>query len=202
MTFEAFINTYLGKFVEWDNNSAKNQCVDFVKAYIELCHGIPTRGSKACWGNAKDYWYSTSSPLLQKFTKIKNTPSFVPKQGDICIWTNGKWGHIAVASGEGNTSTFYSYDQNYPTGSSVKRVRHNYSGFAGVLRPKATIYDKPTASTKTATVMTALNVRSAPNTSGKILRVLDKGAIVKVLSISNGWANIAEGQFVSAKYIK
>lgn len=44
-----------------------------------------------------------------------------------------------------------------------------------------------------------LNVRNAPN--GTILNVLPLGTKVNIISESNGWIKIAEGQFVSATYI-
>ena len=69
---------------------------------------------------------------------LENTPSFVPQKGDIVIWGAGLgniYGHIAIATGEGNTSQFYSYDMNWG-GKACKKVLHNYKGFLGVLRPK------------------------------------------------------------------
>lgn len=76
--------------------------------------------------------------LKANFTKVKNTPSFVPKKGDVAIWSgtlNGGWGHIAICTGEGNTSYFYSYDQNW-SGKACTKVKHTYDHIAGFLRPK------------------------------------------------------------------
>jgi hypothetical protein len=60
------------------------------------------------------------------------------ENGDLVIWDtrHGKYGHIAVANGEGNTSWFHSYDQNWII-KKMHKVKHDYKGgFAGVLRPK------------------------------------------------------------------
>lgn len=59
------------------------------------------------------------------------------KSGDIVIWGTklNRTGHIAIATGEGNTSKFYSYDQNW-NGKAMHKVQHTYKGFEGVLRPK------------------------------------------------------------------
>lgn len=60
------------------------------------------------------------------------------RNGDIVVWDkrHGKYGHIAIATGEGNTSYFYSYDQNWII-KKMHKVKHDYKGgFAGVLRPK------------------------------------------------------------------
>lgn len=59
------------------------------------------------------------------------------KNGDVAVWGNGAYGHIAICTGVGDVNTFESFDQNYPTGSVCKKVKHNYSGFLGVFRPKA-----------------------------------------------------------------
>lgn len=91
------------------------------------------------WGNAKDYFENYDKlPLKESFTKISNNTSFIPKKGDIVVWGTGvgsEYGHIAIATGEGSKSNFYSYDLNWES-KSVHKVNHNYSGFLGVLRAK------------------------------------------------------------------
>jgi hypothetical protein len=49
---------------------------------------------------------------------------------------------------------------------------------------------------------TALNVRASASTKGKLLRTLPQGSSVNVVSQANGWAKIANGQYVSAQYLK
>jgi predicted chitinase len=51
------------------------------------------------------------------------------------------------------------------------------------------------------TTTAALNVRSAPSTSGTILRTLAQGASVNVISTSNGWSQIGNSEYVSATYL-
>ena len=73
------------------------------------------------------------------FTKIANTADFVPEQGDIAVWGSklgNTYGHVSIATGEGDTNKFYSYDLNWGS-KVVKKVQHSYKGFLGVLRPKA-----------------------------------------------------------------
>lgn len=60
------------------------------------------------------------------------------KNGDIAVWDtrHGKYGHIAICTGEGTTRYFYSYDQNWII-KKMHKVKHSYKdGFAGVLRPR------------------------------------------------------------------
>lgn len=135
MNYQEFINNFSGKALDYDG-VAGVQCVDLAKFYLNRVFGL----QPGAWGNAKDYYenYNNISALKNNFTRIANTPSFVPQKGDIVIWGAGlgnTYGHIAIATGEGNTSQFYSYDMNWG-GKACKKVLHNYKGFLGVLRPK------------------------------------------------------------------
>lgn len=135
MNYNEFIKTYKGKSFDYDGVSGV-QCVDLVKQYLNKVFGI----KPGSWGNAKDYYedYNSNKTLKANFTRIANTPEFVPKKGDIAVWGTGlgnKYGHIAIATGEGTTSYFYSYDLNW-NGKTVKKVKHAYKGFLGVLRAK------------------------------------------------------------------
>jgi hypothetical protein len=59
-------------------------------------------------------------------------------KGDMAVWDStkgGGHGHVAWCSGEGNTKYFYSYDMNW-NGKAMKKVKHDYKGFLGVLRPR------------------------------------------------------------------
>ena len=133
MDFDKFINEYIGKSFDYDGVSGV-QCIDLIKMYLDKVFGI----KPSSFGNAKDYYENFNNlPLKNYFTRIKNTPELVPQKGDICVWGAGlgnTYGHISIATGEGNTKQFYSYDLNWG-GKTVKKVLHNYRGFLGVLRP-------------------------------------------------------------------
>jgi hypothetical protein len=131
MTAEKWINAVVGKYVDYDGVYGA-QCVDLIKKYFVEVIGIP-----AIRNNAKDYW--TNYPTAH-FTRITNTPSFLPKRGDIMIWGTavGQYGHIAIID-TANLNTFVSLDQNWPFSNGTtpaKRITHNYNGVLGVLRPK------------------------------------------------------------------
>ena len=135
MTYDEFVRAYNGKATDYDGAYGA-QCVDLIKAYLNKVFGI----KPSSWGNAKYYWlnFSKHSELTKNFTKIENTPSFVPKKGDIMVWNGnvgGGCGHVAICTGEGNTSEFYSYDQNW-NGKEMHKVKHDYDDVYGVLRPK------------------------------------------------------------------
>ncbi len=134
MNYSEFISEYNGKSFDYDGVSGV-QCVDLIKMYLNKVFGL----NPGAWGNAKDYYENFNNlPLKNSFDRIANTTEFVPQKGDIAVWGAGlgnTYGHISIATGEGDTSNFYSYDLNW-NGKTVHKVQHNYNGFLGVLRPK------------------------------------------------------------------
>ena len=133
MSFDAFIKKYLGKAIDYDG-SCGAQCVDLIKMYFKYVLGIIPKAI----GNAHAYFdnFALHSFLNKNFVRIKNSPKFVPMIGDVCTWSKkmNKYGHVAIATGEGDTSRFISYDMNWG-GREMKSVEHDYDYFLGVLRP-------------------------------------------------------------------
>lgn len=151
MTYDEFIKKHNGVAVNYDGAAGK-QCVDLATAYFNEVFGS---GIKNFWYDAHHFWdlFDKNTWLKANFTKVKNTPSFVPKKGDVAIWSgtlNGGWGHIAICTGEGNTKYFYSYDQNWlGRNDPCTRTYHNYNHVLGVLRPKnQSVINPPTLETK------------------------------------------------------
>ena len=139
MNYNEFIEKYVGKSFDYDG-VAGVQCVDLIKMYLDKVFNIKA-GS---WGNAKDYYLNFEKlPISKYFRKIKNTDSFIPQKGDICVWGPkiSVYGHVAIATGEGDTRYFYSYDLNWGS-KNVKKVLHSYRGFLGVLRYKGNIEEE------------------------------------------------------------
>lgn len=141
MTFKEYISKTLGKKIEFDG-VYPYQCCDLVNDYMQKCFNVFTYYPYNF--NAQQYFtrFNEVSALVKNFTKISNTPEFVPMQGDICIFKSAdNIGHISIATGEGNTSYFYSYDQNYNGHNFVAKERHTYTNFLGVLRYKGNALD-------------------------------------------------------------
>lgn len=127
MTYTQFKNEWNGKKI------GNGQCKILFNQYNK-----DVVGGKRIYGNAKDLWnvYDTA-----KYTKIKNTLTFVPKTGDVMIW--GAWkenpyGHVAIVD-SANVFWFTSFEQNWPVGSVAHLQKHNYVSppVLGVLRPKS-----------------------------------------------------------------
>lgn len=141
MTFKEYFSKNLGKSIEFDG-VYPYQCCDLANDYMQKCFNIFTYYPYNF--NAQQYFtrFNEVSALVKNFTKIANTPEFVPMQGDICIFkSSDNIGHISVATGEGDTRHFYSYDQNWNGHSFVAKEKHTYTNFLGVLRYKGNALD-------------------------------------------------------------
>eukprot|EP00919_Chromeraceae_sp_WS-2016_P043255 GHVR01103311.1.p2 GENE.GHVR01103311.1~~GHVR01103311.1.p2 ORF type:complete len:258 (+),score=28.46 GHVR01103311.1:1715-2488(+) len=117
MTLQEFINKWNGKGLDADG-AYGNQCVDVAKQY---CHEV--LGIEGLHGNAIDWKNNTRDNLVW----VNNTETNVPQAGDIVIWSGGSVGHIAVFV-DGNASSFNSFDQNWPVGSTCHIQSHTYKG--------------------------------------------------------------------------
>lgn len=138
MTYQEFVNKYNGVGTDYDG-VAGVQCVDLIKLYLNKVFGL----NPGAWGNAYEYyanWTAYTTELQKNFNRIANTPDFIPIKGDIMVWnTNvgGGYGHVAICTGEGDTSYFYSYEQNSNGHNEpMMKIRHNYTNVYGVLRAK------------------------------------------------------------------
>ena len=136
-SYDDFIKEVNGKSFDFDK-VAGIQCVDLLKKYLKECFNLNVPNG---FGNAIDYYndYNNKKLLTNNFERIPNTPSFIPKKGDIMVWNEkrGKGaGHVAICTGEGDIKNFYSYDLNWNGSKSVKKVKHDYKNVLGVLRYK------------------------------------------------------------------
>lgn len=183
---------YEGKLIDWDD-CAGAQCVDLAKVWIQEL-GIKTKGKGTSpWGNAKDYWYSTPKVLFSRFGKIPYTDDFQFLAGDLVVWGNGKYGHIAIATGQQDEHTFYTYDQNYGKDKTVRKVCHNRStSILGVLRPyRRVLWD--------------VNIRARASMSGAILGEKKKGQMLLPLNLiddGSRWWRIGKGQYIAYRSLE
>ena len=167
--YTQFIQAHKNKAMDYDG-IAGCQCIDLCKYYLDEVFGL----TPGAWGDAHCWYenYNSIPTLKNNFTRIANTPDFIPKKGDIMVWSgslsSGGWGHVAICSGEGDTNYFYSWDNNW-TGNhdATAKIKHDYNHVLGVLRPKdqtpitgetnSTVSDKTekndTTTTKTTKVL-------------------------------------------------
>lgn len=114
------------------NGTYVGQCVSLVKNYIKEVLGT----SPQSIGDAKYYWLKRNSSYIQSiFTPIANTPSFIPKAGDVFVRTSGTYGHIGIVL-KATTDYFYTIEQNYNGCKVVKNIKHTDWKNINFLRPK------------------------------------------------------------------
>lgn len=120
------------------------QCWDLPNYIFERYWGFRT------WGNANAMARRSNYPDTS-WKIYANTPSFVPKPGDVAVWTYGWAGHTAIVVGPSDTNRFRCVDQNWYganqyRGSVAAYVNHDYSGRGGSLyfvRPPYKAEPKP-----------------------------------------------------------
>lgn len=126
MTLQQFINKYIGKRVDADGAFGA-QCVDIMKKYYPEVLNTP-----AIRGNGGDYF--ANSPA-SKFYKFYNTPTGVPRAGDVMVWKKTRalpYGHVGIVT-QANGLWFTTFEQNWPGGSACRYVKHSYIGQFPVL---------------------------------------------------------------------
>ena len=138
LNLQQFIEKHNGTKLDYDDY-AGNQCVDVTKAWLQNL-GFKVEGA---WGNAKDWDKNARTGL----NWIANTPTGVPKPGDIVVWGGGSYGHVAIFV-SGNSSKFVGFGQNWPSGKGEPCAlsNHVYTGtlyVKGWLHP--TVLDAPPA---------------------------------------------------------
>lgn len=131
--FEIYV---LGQGIEVSSKDAPFQCMDL--AYLwALYNGVPKVAIQH--GTAKEVFKTPNVVTRHYFEIIKNTPTFVPREGDLGIFdgtSNNPSGHIVVHTKKADTNKFESLDQNWGGKKFVTLVTHNYKNYLGVLRLK------------------------------------------------------------------
>ena len=132
MIIDDFIKKWDQKGIDFDGVYG-DQCMDLMHQYCVEVLGL-TDGKILRAPSAKDVWL-TNIYGKEKFESIQNTPTGVPNRGDIVLWGTGigPYGHVAIFN-TGDINTFYSFDQNFPTGTKCHIQKHDYKGVLGWLR--------------------------------------------------------------------
>lgn len=139
------------------------------------------RGDILLYHNSKNQSGHTAI-YLSNSTEIQNGGKSIDELAQEVI--AGKWGN-----GDERKSRLESSGYNY------QEVQNKVNE---ILKPQ-----KPAENPKYKVVArSGLNVRPEPNTNKPPLRVLSNGSNVRVVGISNGWAQLEGGGYVSANYIQ
>jgi len=135
MTFQEFIDKYLGQKKGYPDGSYVGQCLSICKLYIKECFGInpPPSGTNSAYG----YWSNFPSPLGTVLEKVLNTPDLIPQEGWIAIWkpwSSNQWGHIAIVAKGCTTGTLKNWAQNW-TSKKFQLESNRYTNVIGFLKP-------------------------------------------------------------------
>jgi surface antigen len=90
-----FADAYQKNFnqANWDGYGNPFQCVELIGRYDWLrWHDTDANGNKWVWGNAAENW----NRHPERFTRKVNGGDTAPAAGDILIWNDNDYGHIAV----------------------------------------------------------------------------------------------------------
>jgi len=136
VTIDDFVKKYTGIGVDTDG-AYGFQCMDLMHQYCIDVLGISDKRVLAA-PTAKDVFLNFNAVYgHEQFDLIPNTPTGVPKKGDILFWGTGLGpaGHVAIYL-SGDVMSIQSFDQNFPTGSKPHTQNHSYKGILGWLRVK------------------------------------------------------------------
>lgn len=123
----AFAFRYIGQFV------GDGQCVALCNEWLRERYGLGP-----VWANAVDW----AAARPQGLEWVDNSPTNYPPAGAVMVWKAyaghgiGPFGHVAVCLAA-CSMVLLTVDQNWPAGSPVALVLHDYLGVAGWLQPRS-----------------------------------------------------------------
>ena len=134
--FQKFFAENNGKYVEVNDPSNLYQCMDL--AY-KWCDYLQITRDTIRHLYAYEVYSKPCDATVKYFELIPNTPAGIPQVGDLVVFSKeigGIAGHISIATGEGDTNSFKSFDQNFGIDKHCRIVDHTYSAVLGWLRPR------------------------------------------------------------------
>jgi len=137
--FQQFFNQNNGNFVEVNDPTNKNQCIDLAYAFCDFL-GIPRDTIRHLY--AKEIYTKATDLTKKYFNLIANSPEGIPEVGDLVVFSEkigGIAGHISISNGTGDVNNFESFDQNFGVPKYSRIVKHDYKAVIGWLRPRIEI---------------------------------------------------------------
>ena len=192
MTFDEFLAKYQNKSNDFDGYYGA-QCFDLFQFYNRDVVGAPF----VTGAGAKDIWNTYPKDFYER---IDNTPTAYPKKGDVIIWGSayGPYGHVAVASEDGNpqTDSFTVLSQNDPAGvPSIYKTYKDWKGVLGWLRPKPKAEDPLQACLRQHTeLVTQVETLKKQVEQGSMLIQENSSLKLRVLTLEKDLASATEAK--------
>lgn len=138
MTLNEFVKKWIDKGIDFDGRYSY-QCVDLYRQYVKEVLGYPQSPGVV---GAADIW---TTYLKDYFTAIPNTPTGVPKSGDIVIWNKkmgGGYGHVAIVL-SATVNSLEVFEQDGSINSTARLKVYKYTNVYGWLHPKVPSNQEP-----------------------------------------------------------
>ena len=134
--FQEFLNKWQGKYCEVNDPTNLYQCMDLAYAW---CDFLQITRDTIRHLYAYEVYTKPNDQTVKYFELIPNTPAGIPPVGSLVVFSKeigGIAGHISIATGEGDTNSFNSFDQNFGTDKKCRIVNHGYGPVLGWLKPR------------------------------------------------------------------
>lgn len=134
--FNQWFNQVNGKRIEAEDPSNLYQCFDLAFNWCDFIK-IPREAIRHFY--AYQIFTQPNDMTRKYFDIVYNSPTNIPKVGDIVVFGQqvGYAGHVAIATGNSTTMNVLTEDQNWNGLQYARPVTHyNYYGVLGWLHPK------------------------------------------------------------------
>ncbi len=190
MKFNEFINYVKNaNGIDMDGYYGK-QCMDLSNFYEVNVLGL----EKGKTGASCAKELLNNAYLMSNVERINNYPAFVPKKGDIAVFTGGQYGHVAICLGEGDVNKFKTLDQNWKA-QQLTEEWHNYATMGPIvfLRPKNQSNienNKYEPGSYEVTAKEGLNVRAGAGTNYNKVTAIGCGSKQGVDRVQGNWGHL------------
>ena len=135
ITLNDFVAKWNNKYVEANDPSNYAQCFDLAIQWVSEL-GIPKNIFPYLY--AYQIYTNFGTEQAKYFDRIYNSPTAVPKEGDVIVWGNNynyAGGHVGIYR-TGDVWSANIFEQNDPMKTPAHMKTYNYNYVLGWLRPK------------------------------------------------------------------
>lgn len=214
MTYQEFVNKYNGQYVDTDGypKEWKWQCYDLVQKYNTEVIDVPYSVFEGCQVvKNMILWDWKYNELMEYFDEVDVHNM---QQGDVCIWTDGPGGHVAVYdhyNSENNQCYYFSQNPNPCQIMIINMNGHHAFRRKQPTPPQPTPQVTPNVERneyvnqiEVLDGVTQLRVRTSPSTEGEIIGCANPGFYNYYETYQKDindylWYKIADNQWIASE---